>query len=60
MPECVRPAALAKIPACKKMRPPNHHQRTKNLQNNAFCFPLIGFSHKVYNIRIEKQISISL
>ena len=32
--------------------------KNKKQQNNAFCLALIGFSHKIHNIRIENQILI--
>ena len=47
------PHSTTPLPLTVKAPPQN-----KNHQNNAFCLPLIGFSHRAQNIRNGKQISI--
>ena len=61
MSEFVILIASAKMPDGKQCNPPTIKAplKNKNYQNNAFCLPLIGFPQNVYNIRMEKQISIA-
>ena len=55
-----REKSLAQI--CRKDLTEGKLEKNKNKnkkqQNNAFCLALIGFSHKIHNIRIENQILI--
>ena len=50
--DCLHHSTTSKLSAIKA--PP----KNKNRQKNVFCFPFIGFPHKIHNIRIEKQASI--